>query len=195
MTLMEEAINRFSELLDTARRENVPEYTAMTLATVHPDGKPAARTVLLKQVDARGFVFYTNRRSRKGQDLAQTPWAALCFYWAPLALQVLVEGEVHHVDDVEADDYFASRPRLSQLGAWASQQSEPLGQPDALEQQVAAYQYRFEGQEVPRPPHWSGYRVRPHFMEFWSSREGRLHVRERYELPVDGDARKYFVFP
>lgn len=195
MTLLEEAIDRFSEMLDTARRENVPEYTAMTLATVHENGQPSARTVLLKGVDTRGFVFYTNRRSRKGRDLSRTPQAALCFYWAPLALQVLVEGEVLDVSDTEADIYFASRPRLSQIGAWASQQSEPLACADALERQVAEIEKRFEGQDVPRPPHWSGYRVIPRFMEFWSSRKGRLHVRERYELPADGESRKYFINP
>ncbi|MEX0729182.1 MAG: pyridoxamine 5'-phosphate oxidase [Aquisalimonadaceae bacterium] len=195
MTLLEEAIRRFTETLERARREYVPEYTAMTLATVHADGQPAARTVLLKGVDTRGFVFYTNRRSRKGQDLAHIPRAALCFYWAPLALQVLVEGEVFDVSDAEADAYFASRPRLSQIGAWASQQSEPLATPDDLTRQAAVYEARFEGREVPRPPHWSGYRVVPRLMEFWSSREGRLHIRERYELPADGQARKYFVNP
>lgn len=195
MTLLEEAIDRFSELLETARREQVPEPTAMTLATVHEDGQPAARTVLLKGVDTRGFVFYTNRLSRKGRDLAGTPRAALCFYWATLARQVLVEGDVRNVDDAEADAYFSGRPRLSQIGAWASRQSEPLSSPEELERQVRLCQERFDGQDIPRPPHWSGYRVIPRLMEFWSSREGRLHIRERYEFPVDGDVKKYFVNP
>jgi len=197
MTLVEDAIARFTDLLETAKRENVPEHNAMTVATVHPDGQPAARTVLLKQVDVRGFVFYTNQRSRKGRDLMANPKAALCFHWAPLGLQVLVEGDVDVVSDAEADAYFATRPRLSQLGAWASDQSKPLASRDSLEIQVAEAEARFAGQAVPRPPHWSGFRVVPRFMEFWSSREGRLHVRERYELPADHSTSgsRYFVNP
>lgn len=193
--LREEAIDRFIRLFQRAEQAQVPEHTAMTLATVHADGRPAARTVLLKEVDHRGFVFYTNQRSRKGQDLAATPAAALCFHWHPLASQVLVEGDVEPVSDAEADAYYASRPRLSRIGAWASDQSQPLRDRRQLEQRVAEYERRFAGGPIPRPPHWSGYRVIPRFMEFWYAGDGRLHERERYELPVDGPGRCYLVNP
>ncbi len=195
MTLFDEALARFSELLEEAERRDLPEPTAMTLATVHPDGQPAARTVLLKGVDSRGFVFYSNRGSRKGRDLDASPRAALCFYWAALGLQVLVEGDVADVSDAEADAYFATRPRLSQIGAWASRQSEPLESQDALRRQVEEMEAEFGDGPIPRPPNWSGYRVIPRLMEFWSAGDGRLHIRERYELPADGEARKYFVNP
>jgi len=193
--LREEAIDRFIQLFRRAEREQVPEHTAMTLATVHTDGLPAARTVLLKDVDHRGFVFYTNHKSRKGQDLAAMPAAALCFHWQPLASQVLVEGDVVIVSDAEADAYFASRPRLSQIGAWASYQSEPLADRRELEQRVADFERDFGDGQIPRPPHWSGYRVLPRLMEFWYAGDGRLHERERYELPADGPGRRYLVNP
>ena len=182
-------------LFQRAADEGVPEHTAMTLATVHPDGRPAARTVLLKDVDQRGFVFYTNRRSRKGHDLAATASAALCFHWHPLASQVLVEGDVELVSDAEADAYYASRPRLSRLGAWASQQSQPLRDREELAARVEEYDQRFPGEDIPRPPHWSGYRVIPRFMEFWYAGDGRLHERERYELPAEGPGSRYLVNP
>lgn len=193
--LRDEAIGRFQALLERARQEGVPEPTAMTLATVHPDGRPAARTVLLKGVDERGFVFYTNLLSRKGQDLEATPHAALCFFWYSLGVQVMVEGEVEQVGDDEADAYFASRPWLSQVGAWASPQSEPLKDRAVLEARVAEMEARFADGEVPRPPYWSGYRVIPRWMEFWFAGDGRLHDRERYELPRDGTPRHYLVNP
>ncbi len=182
-------------LFQRAADEGVPEHTAMTLATVHPDGRPAARTVLLKDVDQRGFVFYTNRRSRKGHDLAATASAALCFHWHALASQVLVEGDVELVSDAEADAYYASRPRLSRLGAWASQQSQPLRDREELAARVEEYDQRFPGEDIPRPPHWSGYRVIPRFMEFWYAGDGRLHERERYELPAEGPGSRYLVNP
>ncbi|MCK8515558.1 pyridoxamine 5'-phosphate oxidase [Methylonatrum kenyense] len=193
--LREEAIDRFIQLFRRAEQEKVPEHTAMTLATVRADGRPAARIVLLKDVDHRGFVFYTNQRSRKGQDLAVTPAAALCFYWPPLASQVLVEGDVVPVSAAEADAYFASRPRLSQIGAWASEQSRPLHDRQQLEQRVADFERQFAEGPIPRPPDWSGYRVIPRLMEFWYAGDGRLHERERYELPLDGPGRHYLVNP
>lgn len=186
MTLYSEAIDRFLALLEQARdSESVPEPTAMTLATTGPDGRPSARTVLLKEADERGFVFYTNTLSRKGRQLSAVPQAALVFFWPALAAQVLVEGEVRAVDDDEADAYFASRPRLSQLGAWASEQSSPLESRALLEQRLEDCEHRFAGDAVPRPPHWSGYRVRPDLIEFWSGREGRLHERDRYFREAD----------
>lgn len=196
MNLRNEAIQRFRDWFDQARAcASIADATAMTLSTVSPNGQPAARTVLLKQVDERGFVFYTNRRSRKGQHLEANPGAALCFYWPPLGLQVLVEGTVEDVSDEEADAYFASRPRLSQIGAWASEQSRPLESPEVLAQRVTELEREYEGATVPRPPHWSGYRVDPLFMEFWSAGDGRLHRRERYEADADGEWHHCFVNP
>src|SRR5918999_1730609 len=135
--------------------------TAMTLSTVARDGQPSARLVLLKSVDDRGFVFYTNLRSRKGRELAANPRAALAIHWQPLEVQVRIEGVVEQVDDAEADEYFATRPRGSQIGAWASDQSEVLTSAAGLEARFVEVERRFAGREVPRPPHWSGYRVIP----------------------------------
>lgn len=183
MGLYQDAVARFRGLLDEARAHpEVGEPTAMTLATATAEGRPSARTVLLKQVDEAGFVFYTNTRSRKGRQLAENAQAALTFHWVAMVRQVLVEGRVTPVTDAEADAYFASRPRLSQIGAWASHQSEPLSGREEFEARVAELERRFEGQDVPRPPHWSGYRVSPDLIEFWHGRDGRLHDRDRYYL-------------
>ncbi|MDZ7751109.1 MAG: pyridoxamine 5'-phosphate oxidase [Gammaproteobacteria bacterium] len=173
-------LHRFGGLLERARATDLPEPTAMTLATVGSDGLPSARTVLLKGFDADGFVFYTNTTSRKGRELRDNPNAALCFYWQPLGEQVHVEGMVHPVTAAEADVYFATRPRESQVGAWASHQSEPLADREELLARVAAVRARYEDQEVPRPPHWSGYRLVPERVEFWTAGEFRLHHRVEY---------------
>lgn len=157
------------------------EPDAMVLATVDADGGPSARQVLLKDFDRRGFVFYTNLRSRKARALAAHPRAALCFYWAAIGQQVRIEGRIEPVTDAEADDYFAKRPRESQIGAWASEQSAPLVSRAALEQKVAEFTDRFAGSAVPRPPFWSGFRVIPHAIEFWTRNAHRLHERKRYE--------------
>lgn len=186
MSLYHEALARFESVFAEARASGAPETNAMTLATVYPDGRPCARTVLLKGVDERGFVFFTNRTSRKGQHIAANPVAALCLHWPSIARQVLIEGTVGAIADDESDAYFASRPRLSQIGAWASRQSQPLAEPAALRQQVEAVEQQFEGQAVPRPPHWGGYRIRPDLIEFWEAGDGRLHVRERYRLDDHG---------
>jgi pyridoxamine 5'-phosphate oxidase len=162
-------------------RLRLPDPTAMSLATVSPDGAPSVRIVLLKHVDERGFVFYTNLHSRKGRELTATPRAALCFYWPALDTQIRVEGTVEPVSDAEADAYFASRARESQIGAWASQQSETLSSMDELRARVADAEARFADQPVPRPPHWSGRRVKPSSIEFWHAGEFRLHERRRYE--------------
>ena len=183
----ETAVARFNEWLDLAREtEGIPEPTAMTLATATASGRPSARMVLLKQVDEDGFVFYTNSLSRKGRQLAANARAALTFFWAPLMRQVMIEGAVQPVSDAEADAYFASRPRLSQIGAWASQQSEPLAGREAFDARVAEVEARFADSPVTRPPHWTGYRVRPDMIEFWQGREGRLHDRERYYRGENG---------
>ncbi len=175
-----EFLHRFGGLLERARATDLPEPTAMTLATVGADGRPGARTVLLKGFDAEGFVFYTNTTSRKGRELRDNPNAALCFYWQPLSEQVHVEGRVHAVTAAEADAYFATRLRESQVGAWASHQSEPLADRAELLERVAAVRARFEDREVPRPPHWSGYRLVPERVEFWTAGEYRLHHRVAY---------------
>lgn len=193
MELYREALSRFRTLLEQAAASGLPEPSAMTLATAS-DNQPTVRTVLLKGVDERGFVFYTNTLSRKGRALAANPRAALCFFWQPLLTQVLVEGRVTAVEPAVADAYWASRPRESQLGGWASEQSEPLPDRSTLERRYAEYEQRFAGQPVPRPPHWSGYRVVPDLIEFWLSRPGRLHERERY-LFDQGAWRKLLINP
>ncbi len=184
-----EALRRFRELFDRARAATLHEPTAATLATADAQGRPSARMVLLKGVDERGFVFYTNLESRKARHLAERPSAALCFFWDPLMEQVLVEGSVERVSDAEADAYWATRDRASQLGAWASQQSRPLDRLETLTGAMAAMEQRFAGQPVPRPPHWSGYRLIPSRIEFWTARPHRLNERILYERRTTGWVR------
>jgi pyridoxamine 5'-phosphate oxidase len=157
---------------------NDPE--AMALATADADGRPSVRMVLLKGVDERGFVFYTNREGRKAADLAANPTAALLFHWKSLRRQVRVEGPVSLASDAESNAYFASRSRDSQLGAWASDQSRPLDSRETFERRFEAMRQRFDGGSVPRPPHWGGYRVTPERIEFWIDRAHRLHERRLF---------------
>lgn len=176
-------IERFAELLAQAKQvppEILPEPTAFTLATVGADGRPSARILLLKGVDERGFVFYTNYESRKGRELLYSRRAALCFHWQALETQVRVEGAVETVTDNEADEYFASRARASQIGAWASIQSRRMAHDGDLDARVLEAEARFAGGPVPRPPHWSGFRLSPERIEFWKSMPSRLHVRHLY---------------
>jgi pyridoxamine 5'-phosphate oxidase len=176
-------IERFREVYSLAEkidRSVLPEPTAMALGTVGEDGSPSVRIVLLKAYDERGFVFYTNYDGRKGRELLARPRAALCFFWPTIDIQVRIEGSVVEVTDDEADAYFATRHRMSQIGAWASRQSEPLENPDALDKRVRKYETEFEGKAVPRPPHWSGFRVHPERIEFWKGKPNRLHERHLY---------------
>jgi pyridoxamine 5'-phosphate oxidase len=184
-----EPFGRFDQLLASAKGLGtalLPEPTAFTLATVGADGQPSARIVLLKGVDARGFVFYTNLESRKGRELLARPQAAMVFHWQPLERQVRVEGTARPVSAEEADVYFASRARDSQIGAWASLQSQPIVTPGDLEERVKEMELRFANKPVPRPPHWSGFRIVPSRIEFWDNMPFRLHRRELYHREADG---------
>lgn len=194
MSDVDDPIARFAVWWQEAHAADPLEPAATTVASVDDRGRPSARVVLLRAFDARGFVFYTNLQSRKGRELRAHPWAALCVHWKPLARQVRIEGEVEQVDDAEADAYFAGRPRESQVGAWASRQSEPMADPDELHRRLVEVRARYAGGSVPRPPHWSGLRVRPDTIEFWSEGAARLHTRERFTK--DGAAwRRDRLFP
>jgi pyridoxamine 5'-phosphate oxidase len=176
-------IERFRSVYALAEkidRSILPDPSAMALGTVGEGGQPSVRIVLLKAFDERGFVFYTNYEGRKGRHLLSNPKAALCFYWPTIDIQVRIEGSVTKVADKEADAYFATRHRLSQIGAWASRQSEPLETPTALDERVKRYENEFAGKDVPRPKYWSGFRVSPERIEFWKGKPNRLHERHLY---------------
>lgn len=181
-----EPITQFKEWLTEAEKGEGINPNAMSLATVTPDGAPDVRMVLLKAADARGFVFYTNSESRKGIELKAVPKAALCFYWRSLRREVRIEGTVEKTSDAEADEYFASRPRTSQIGAWASAQSRPLEGRWALEKNIANCTAKFVIGAVPRPPFWEGYRVVPERIEFWQEQRFRLHDRIVYTRSSSG---------
>lgn len=177
---------RFEEWMAEAAKSEPNDPNAVCLATSTPDGRPSARMVLLKGLDARGFVFYTNLESRKGGELAANPEAALCFHWKTLHRSVRVEGQVEQVSDAEADAYYASRARGSRIGAWASRQSRPLEGRWALEKAVAEYTLNFGIGEIPRPPFWSGFRVLPRRIEFWRDMPFRLHDRQVFHREGTG---------
>ncbi len=196
-SLLHEALDTFSRLFAEARTREV-DATGMTLATADGDGRPAARIVLLKDFDARGFVFYSHTDGRKGQELAANPRAALVFWWPNLGeagIEVRIEGDVEAVSPEEADAYFASRPRMSQIGAWASRQSRPLSSREAFETRIAEQEARFAGSDIPRPATWSGSRVVPHAIEFWYGAKFRLHERQLYSRDTNGTWTRQMLFP
>ncbi len=171
---------KFQDWMKEAWVHEPEDANAMTLATATPDGIPSARIVLLKGADADGFVFYTNTQSRKGDEIAANAQAALLFHWKPLGRQIRIEGRVERVTNAEADAYFATRPRISRLGAWASDQSRELPERAELERRLANYEATYPGGDIPRPPHWSGYRIVPERFEFWQNMPFRLHDRTVY---------------
>ena len=194
MSKLHEALDRFDALFRRAASCDLNEPSAVTVATVDAHGRPSARVVLLKGHDTSGFVFYTNTLSRKGRELAANPRVAMCLFWDPLMEQVRVEGHVTPVSDAEADAYWAGRHPGSQIGAWASDQSEPLEGREVLEARVASFAERFGDGPIPRPAHWSGYRVVPDRIEFWRSLPNRLHERTCYSLD-DGEWRVSLLHP
>ena len=181
-----EALVHFGQLLDAVGATDLREPTAMMLATADANGRPSVRTMLLKRYDEQGFVFFTNSHSRKGRDLDENPYASLCFFWQSLMQQVRIEGPVEPISSTDSDSYWETRTRDSQIGAWASQQSDPLEDRKLLDHDVSEYHAKFLNQLVPRPPHWFGYRVIPERIEFWKSGWHRLHERVLYEKSPDG---------
>lgn len=195
-SIPENPIAYFKDWFDEAsKNKSVKEANAVNLATATRDGHPSNRMVLLKQYDENGFVFYTNLNSRKGQHLKENSFASLCFYWEALCKQVRIEGQVSAVSDAEADEYFASRPLKSRIGAWASKQSQPLDSQATLLKEVAKQTLRFASQNVPRPDFWSGFCLMPHYIEFWQKGEYRVHQRLNYIKDEKGCWQSQLLYP
>jgi pyridoxamine 5'-phosphate oxidase len=193
--LVADPFAKFQEWMSEAWAHEPEDANAMTLATATSDGIPSARIVLLKGADARGFVFYTNKQSRKAGELAGNARAALLLHWKPLGRQVRIEGHVEDVTDAEADAYYVTRPRISRLGAWASDQSRMLSERAVLERRLQEYEAKYPGEDIPRPPHWSGYRVIPETFEFWQNMPYRLHDRTVYTRAANGGWMVGKLFP
>ena len=193
--LLADPFAQFELWVEEARAAKVSDWEAMTLATASPDGRPSARVVFLRGADSRGFVFFTNYDSRKGRQLAANSCAALTLHWKEIERQICLEGEVARVSNDESDAYFAGRPMQSQLGAWASVQSEPLDSAETLDRRVDELRRRFAHGPIPRPNHWGGYRLVPNRIEFWQGRPSRLHDRFVYELQADGTWTKQRLNP
>ncbi|EKE78789.1 MULTISPECIES: pyridoxamine 5'-phosphate oxidase [Oceanibaculum] len=185
-TQHDDPFDLFARWFEEAKEKEINDPNAMAVASVDAKGRPSIRMVLLKGFDASGFVFYTNYESRKGTEILGNPQTALLFHWKSLRRQVRIEGPVEKVSDAEADEYFHSRPRQSQIGAWASQQSRPLESRFALEKAVAKYAAKYPVGTIPRPPYWSGFRIRPDYFEFWEDRPFRLHDRLIYKPAGNG---------
>ncbi len=182
----EDPLDRFRKFFEEAAATGMDDPNAMVVSSVDAEGRPSSRVVLLKDFDAEGFVFYTNLESRKGREIQADPNVSLSFYWRETGKQVVVRGRAEPVSDVEADAYFATRPRTAQLGAWASEQSRPLASRAHLLARVAKYEAKFLAGAVPRPPHWSGFRVVPSYIELWVAGAFRLHDRTLYERTNEG---------
>lgn len=183
--VQDDPVEQFSVWFEQALRSEVKEPNAVSLATATADGKPSARIVLLKGFDKRGFRFFTNYESRKARELDENPHASLCFFWQELERQVRIEGKVKKLSREESENYFSKRPRLSQIGAWASRQSEKVESRDQMEAKFREFQEKFEDEPVPAPEFWGGYRLHPTSIEFWQGREGRLHDRLLYTKSSD----------
>lgn len=194
-TVANHPFTQFQLWLEEAIAAQLLEPNAMSLATLSPEGKPRARMVLLKALDERGFVFFTNYDSAKGKQLAANPDCALVFWWGELERQVRIEGSVEKISAEESDFYFQNRPRSSQLGAWASPQSEVVGDRSLLEQKLTFLEEKYTNRKVPRPDHWGGFRVIPTAIEFWQGRPSRLHDRLCFQLDPQGNWQKYRLAP
>lgn len=179
-SLSDNPFHQFKIWFEEAQKANNLEPNAMMLATATKKGKPSSRTVLLKGIDERGFIFYTNYESRKARELDENPYASATFYWPQLERQVILEGQIEKISTIESDKYFQARPRNSQISSWVSKQDQIIGSRDELEQEFKKIEKKFEGKPIPRPPFWGGYRILPKAMEFWQGRENRLHDRFRY---------------